>query len=318
MSTCEPYTKFKNINNISEDLLLNILESNLKMFFDWAFLNIGAWFNINIPQSGIYGTNSHSTLLLTDDPSYTQGQVWQGIRKEWVWETGVVFNSGSPIDISGVYINNTFNSILNNDFIIDYPLGRIIFDSPISKTSVVETNYSYRYVQTYRANESPWFSILQYSSYKTDNNDIKRLSDGDWSIGGNHRVQMPAIIIESAPRSRSRPYELGSDNLIIEQDINCYILAENKNDRNKLLDILRYQQDLTIWLYDTNKLAQDDNFPLDYNGNRKTNPLMYPNIIEQYKWRKCWIKAVNIYELESPSPELHQGMVRFTTEIISH
>lgn len=318
MSTCDANTVFKSINNISEDLLLNILESNFKMFFDWAFLNIGGWFDVNIPQSSIYGTNSHSKLLLTIDPSYDDGQVWQGIRKEWIWETGVIFNSGSPIDISGIYVDSVFDSILNNNFIIDYPLGRIIFNTAISTQTEVEANYSYRYVQTYRANDSPWYNILQHATYKTDNKDIQRLSDGDWSIGGNHRVQMPAIVIESAPRSRSRPYELGNDNLIIEQDINCYILAENKNDRNKLLDILRYQQDLTIWLYNTNKLAQDDNFPLNHNGNRKINPLMYPNIIEQYKWRKCWIKAVNIYELESPSIDLHHGMVKFTTEIISH
>lgn len=318
MSNCDPNTTFKGISNISEDLLLNILESNFKMFFDWAFLNIGAWFDVNIPQSGLYGINSPSQLLLTVDPSYAHGQVWQGIRKDWVWETGVIFNSGSPIDISGVYVDSIFDSIINSNFIIDYPLGRIIFDTAVDTDSVVEANYSYKYVQIYRANDSPWFNLLQHYTYQTDNKDIQRSSDGDWSIGGNHRIQMPAIVIESSPKSRSRPYELGNDNLIIEQDINCYILAENKNDRNKLLDILRLQQDLTIWLYDTNKLAQDDNFPLDYNGNRKTNPLMYPNIIEQYKWRKCWIKAVNIYEIESPSPELHQGVVKFTAEIISH
>lgn len=318
MSICNYNTTFKEITSISQDLLLNILESNFKMFLDWAFLNIGAWFDASIPQSGFYGVNSHYKLLPVIDPSYDDGQVWQGIRKDWVWETGVIYNSGSPINISGVYIDNIFNSITSNTFFIDYPLGRIVLDDAIDTDSSVHANYSFRHIQVYRANDVPWFSLLQHASYKTDNKDILRSDDGDWSIGGNHRIQMPCIVIESVARSKSKPYEIGNNNLIIEQDLNFYILADNKNDRNKLLDILRLQQDLMIWLYDTNALSKDDNYPLDYNGNRKNNPLMYPNIIDQYKWRKCWIKAVNIYELDSPSPELHQGLVRLTTEIISH
>ena len=317
MSICNINTTFKNVNNIAQDQLLNILESNFKTYLDWAFLNIGGWFDVTLSSSGIYGTNSHAKLLVSEDPAYNDGEVWQGIRKDWIWETGVVFSSGSPTNISGIYIGNSFNPYSSGDFIIDYPNGRIILDTAINTNSQVKLNYSYRYVQTYRANDSPWFNVLQFATYETNNPDITRSSDGDWSIGGQHRIQMPAIVIESLAKSRSRPYEIGNNNLIIEQDIAFHILAENKNDRNKLLDILRLQQDSVIVLYDTNTIAQNDLYPLDYNGDRKNNPLMYPNMVSQYRWRKCWIKNVNLFEIDSPHPYLHRGLVRATVEIIS-
>jgi hypothetical protein len=319
MSICDYNTKFKQAYSISEDYLLNIIEGNFKTYFDWAFLNIGAWFDVALDNQTIFGTTNHAKLLYVEDPSYDDGSVWQGIRKDWVWETGVIHNEISPINISGIYLNSGYlpNNNISNTYNIDYPNGKIIFQEPISPSSDVELNYSYRYVQVYRAIDSPWFTKLQYSSFNTDNKDIFRTEDGDWSIGSEHRVQLPAIIIESLARSRSRPYEIGSNSLLIEQDIAFHILAENKNDRNKLLDILRLQQDSVIWLYNTNSLAQDDNYPLNYMGNLKENALMYPNIIEQYRWRKCWIKNVNLFDNDSPHPNLYRGMVRATLEIIS-
>jgi hypothetical protein len=317
---CSYNTCFKSVNSISEDLLLNILESNFKMFFDWSFLKIGAWFDATIPNSGtIYGSvNPPSQLLLVDDPSYTLGQVWQGIRKEWVWETGVLYSGNSPIDISGCYVNSTFVPYSGNGpYHIDYPEGRLVFSSAQSTSTKINVNHSYRYVQTYRSSDSPWFNKIQYPSLNNSNADIEQRSNGEWSIVGSHRIQLPAIIIESSPRSRSRPYELGNNNLWLEQDISFYVLAENKNDRNKILDILRLQQDLTINLYDTNKLAQDDLFPLDYNGNTKINPLMYPDIVNNYLWRKCFIKTVNLFELDSITPNLFQGLAKATLEVIS-
>lgn len=317
MSNCNYNTQFKEVTKITDDFLLNILESNFKLYLDWAFLNIGSWFDSRIDQSGLYGSNFHSTLINVEDESYDDGSVWQSIRKDWVWETGILYNSGTPISISGCYVNNTYIPYSSGSFEIDYPSGRIIFDNAINKNSKVKLNYSYRYIQTHRALDNPWFDVLQFNTFETNNKDIIRQDNGDWSINSNMRVQMPCIIIESIPRSRSRPYELGNNNLIIEQDISFHILAENKNDRNKLMDILRLQQDNNIMLFDTNAISRDNNFPLDYNGNLKNNALMYPNIIDQYSWRKCWIKNANLFEINSPHPNLHRGVVRYTLEIIS-
>lgn len=316
MNNCNIDTKFKGINNIAQDLLLNILEANFKMYLDWAFLNIGAWFDVSANQNTIYGVNRHSKLLPVEDPAYTNGRVWQGIRKDWVWETGINYNNTSPLAISNISVNSNIVT-KNGNFTINYPLGRIIFNTPQSLTSDIQLSYSYRFVQVHRSSESPWFNILQFSSFNTSNNDIQLTDDGEWAIGGQHRIQLPCIVIEPVSRSRSRPYEIGNNLLWLEQDIAFYVLAENKNDRNKLLDILRLQQDVTLQLFDTNLIAQNDNYPLTYDGDIKNNPLMYPDIIQTYPWRKCFIKNISLFEIDSPNPNLHQGMARATLEVIS-
>jgi len=316
MSNCPINTTFKGVSNIGEDFLLNILESNFKMYLDWSFLNIGAWFDVNNNDSTIFGSNSHSKLIPVADNSYEDGQVWQGIRKDWVWENDFTHNGVSPIEITSVNVNGSTITKSGN-FTVNYPLGRVIFNNPISITSDVKLSYSYRFVQVYRSCDVPWFNTLQYGSFNTANKDITRMEDGDWSIGGHQRIQMPCIIVDSVSRSRSFPYELGNDNLVIEQDIAFYILAENKNDRNKLLDILRLQKDGFLYLFNTNTLAQNEQYPLDYNGDTIVNFINYPEIVDSYRWRKCWIKNTNLFEIDSTHPGLYQGGIRLTAEIIS-
>lgn len=313
MSICDTNYKFKSVTNISEDLILNIIESNLKMFFDWSFLNIGAWFDAKIPDNTIYGFTQHYKLMPVSDPSYQDGRVWQSIRKDWVWET-VSFNNKSPIQINGIYVNNQF--VPRSAFKINYPEGRIIFNSAADVSSLVLLNYSYRNIQVYRANDAPWLQTLQYSSFNTDNPDINQLENGQWSIGSHHRVQMPCIVIESVSRSRSRPHEIGNNGLVIEQDILFNVIADNRNDRNKLLDIIRLQQDIGIWLFDTNLIAKNNAFPLDHEEDLKINAKMYPELVDQYKWKKCWFKNFNLIEILSPNHRLHQGSVRGTLEIV--
>ena len=314
--SCELNTQLKSINSITEDLLLNVLESNFKSFLDWSFLKIGGWIDAEASNNTLFGGWPTYQLMVAEDPSYTDGQVWQGFRKDWVYEYGIVYNGTSPIRINGIFINGTYVPYSTGSFIVNYPLGRIIFNQPISTSSVVYLDYSYRTIQVYRANDAPWFQLLQFMSYNTNNPDLQQISEGEWLVGGQHRVQMPCIIIESLSRSRSRPREIGSRGLILEQDILFHILSDTKNDRNKLLDILRLQQDLHHCLYNTNTLAQDDNFPLDYNGDLKPNALTFPQIISQYQWRKCFWKTVNLIEVGSPHHRLHQGAVRATVEII--
>jgi hypothetical protein len=71
-----------------------------------------------------------------------------------------------------------------------------------------------------------------------------------------------------------------------------------------------------IWLFDTNALTANNKYPLEYNGSLKTNSLMYPDIISQYPWKKCWLKNINVFEVESIDPNMHRAAVRMTAEII--
>jgi hypothetical protein len=307
--SCVVNNKFQHVNNYVDQLVLNTLEVNLKAFLDNAFLQIGAWTDIKFNKNTIYNNISTDRLSLIKDLSYSDGCVWKGFRKDWLWETGSFANQNS-VTIPAINVNNT---IVDSGFHIDYPNGRVVFDTPLPPTTIVKAEYSYRNIQIYRSSEAPWWQLLQYGSLQPTEI-VNQL--GDWSIGPHHSIQMPAIIVDSVPRSRNLPYELGSKSLKVEQDVIFNVIAENKNDRNQLLDIIRLQQENTIWLYDINKAAREDKLPLNYLGDKNINGLNYTNLINEYKWAKTFFKNIILAEVQSIDKGLYEGLARTTFEII--
>lgn len=322
--SCNPdYANFKLVDHYSNTQLLTELENNLKHYLDWSFLSIGAWTDVTIQTPSVtdgYG-GSPETLRWVDDASYTDGQVWQGFRKDWVYESGVDYISGgvtyNPLNIqsSGVSVDSTFQT---GDYHINYPLGRVVFDTAISTSSTVKLNYSYRNVQTYIADSAPWWRELQLKSLRSD--DIHFTQDartGDWSIGGHHRIQLPAIIVEAVTRGRSRGYELGNQALWIEQDVLFHVLADNRIDRNKIISILQTQTDHTVWLFDSDVVTTNNAFPLDYRGER-INGNVYKDLVSNstYRWKKCKFLRNEVHELQALHPMLYEGVVRCSCEIV--
>ena len=115
-----PHTQLANLTNAQDATLSNVLLDNLVNFYDWGFLDRGSFFNIKIPQSGIYGGDRHK-LRLVDDPNYSDGQVWEGYRQNWVWESGISATATQPTRISGIFVDNTFYATgnLTKPFYID-------------------------------------------------------------------------------------------------------------------------------------------------------------------------------------------------------
>ena len=252
---CEPYTKFNKVSHIGNTLLSSEIENNMKWFLDWAFLGIGGWSNVTMPTSGAFG-GTFDTLRLVNDPSYSNGQVWEGARKDWVWETGSSYEGHDPIQISGVYVNGVLKGTGDATYghHYNYPLGRVVFDNPISTSDTVKVEYSYRNVQVYVADEAPWWDELQYNSLRVDDAYYSSTGSGSWGILANHRVQMPAIVLETVPRRRFKPYQLGDTSQFVQQDIVFHIVGENRWWRNQLVDILSYQIDSQVWLFKTDTL----------------------------------------------------------------
>jgi len=320
------YTKLKHVNRISDTDLLTELETNLKYYLDWGLLGAGGWVDVEIPQTGIQG-GIESTLKYTEDPSYTNGQVFQGFRKDWVWETGVEYDDNGdnpdPIHITGVEVDGTLYGSGDSTYgwYIDYPLGRVIFNTAIPTGSTVKANYSYRWCQIYVADDAPWWRQLQYSSFDaSDLQFIQRNNLGDWSICGHHRVQMPSVIIESVSRGTSEGYELGNNALNRQQEVLLNIVAETRQDRNKLVDYFLNLKDKVIWLFDSDSMIESGDFPLDYRG-MLVGSKMYPDLVNEvasggHRWKKCYIVDSNSSEVESWSPNLYEGVVRLSTEVV--
>ena len=317
--TCEPYTKFNKVSHIGNTLLSSEIENNMKWFLDWAFLGIGGWSNVTMPTSGAFG-GTFDTLRLVNDPSYSNGQVWEGARKDWVWETGSSYEGYDPIQISGVYVNGVLKGTGDATYghHYNYPLGRVVFDNPISTSDTVKVEYSYRNVQVYVADEAPWWDELQYNSLRVDDTYYSSTGSGSWGILANHRVQMPAIVLETVPRRRFKPYQLGDTSQFVQQDIVFHIVGENRWWRNQLVDILSYQIDSQVWLFKTDTLIESGAYPLDYRGMKVASPLNYNNVVNtpQYRYLLARMTDMSITEMESYDARLHEGTVRATLEVV--
>ena len=317
--SCNISTTFTHVSQVGNTLLNSQLESNLKSFLDWGMLGIGGWFNVNIPTSGAWG-GTFDQLRLVDDPSYGEGQVWESARKDWVWENAVPYTGGSPISITGVSVDGTFYGTGDATYAhhYNYPLGRVVFDNPIASTSTVKLEYSYRNVQVYIADQAPWWDELQYNSMRVDDSSFSQVGSGNWAILSNNRVQMPAVVIEAVPRRTYQPYELGSSNNFITQDVLFHVVSESRWWRNQLVDIISLQKDKTLMLYDSNKLADSGAYPLDFRGMVVAPENNYSGLVSTagYQFTSARITDMGVTEMESYNSMLHEGTVRASFEVI--
>jgi hypothetical protein len=316
--SCYTTNVFHNVSGIGDNYLINQLEDNLKSFLDYGFLNIGAFVNVNIPTSGLYG-GVFSDLKSTSQPGYKDNQIWQSFKKDWIYETGISYNSYSPNIFSGVVVNNTFYPAPTGSgsikYSVNYPLGQIIFDKPISSNSSVKANYSYRWCQVYKSSSDNSWKELQELTYQPSP-EINYKNSGTYNIGSNHRIQMPAIVVEPVARSYSQPWQLGATNFMIDQDILLHVFSENKIDNNKIVDILRLQKDKNIILYDTNKLVNSGVYAVNYDGSLNSLRIPYHLVLENYKWKLCFLKEVGVIDMQSQNKNLFWSLVRLTTQVI--
>ena len=312
-----PHTRLANISNAQDSTLSNILLDNFIAFYDHGFLDKGQFYNIKIPQSGIYGGDRHK-LRTAEDPNYTDGQVWEGYRQNWVWESGIAVGSQKPTTISGVFVDNTFYATGNvtKPFYIDYPNGRVVFDTALATTSSVHLEYSHKWVQVIPAQGVSWFRQIQLGSFRTEEN-FQVSGSGGWAQLGQTRVQLPAIAIEVIPAKSLQGYQLGGGQYV-NNDIVFYVLTENHWECTNIVDSLLFQNDRNIHLFNPTSVALSGVFPFNYRNELNENAIpsgMYPNMIDNFYYRKCWINDSKGGEIAQLSPELYIGTTRCSTQV---
>jgi len=325
--SCNLNRKFIKVDHVGENLLINQMESTLKTYLDWGLLSVGGWTNITTPSAGAYG-GSFDTLRPVSDPAYTDGQVWESARKDWVWETGMdysgVLSNGTttgvePVTVTGVSINGTTYGTGDATYAhhYNYPLGRVVLDTAISTSSTVKAEYSYRNVQVYIADQAPWWDEFQQNSLRVDDPTYSVAGSGNWSILSNNRVQLPAIIVEAVPRRTFTPYEMGALSQFVYQDVLFHIIADTRWWRNNLVDIISLQKDTTIMMYDNNTVAQSGAYPLDFRGMLVDSSKTYPCLAEDYKYKSMRFFNAIVTEMQTINSRLYQGTVRATFELVN-
>lgn len=325
--SCDLDRRFIKVDHVGENLLINQMESTLKTYLDWGLLSVGGWTNIETPTFGAFG-GTFDTLRAVSDPAYVDGQVWESARKDWVWETGMdysgVMSDGSltgvdPIQITGVTVDGNTYGTGDGTYAhhYNYPLGRVIFDSPISTVSSVKLEYSYRNVQTYIADQAPWWDEIQQNSLRVDDPTFDQAGSGNWGILSNHRVQLPAVVIEAVPRRTFTSFQMGDTSQFVYQDVLFHIIAGTRWWRNNLVDIVSFQKDTNIMMYDNNTVAQSGAYPLDYRGMVIDDSKNYPCLAAEYPFKHMRFFNCIVTEMNTLNSRLYQGTVRATFELVN-
>jgi|TARA_R110000824_G_scaffold298099_2_gene486352 hypothetical protein len=312
-----PHTKLANLRNAQDSTLSNTLLDNFVAMYDWGLLDRGQFYNINIPESGIYGGDRHK-LRTAQDPNYTDGQVWEGYRQNWVWESGISATDEQPITISGVFVDDTFYATGNvtKPFYIDHPNGRVVFDTALTTTSAVQLEYSHKWVQVIPAQGVPWFRQIQQGSFRNEEG-FQVSNSGNWVQLGQTRVQLPAIAVEVVPAKSLQPYQLGGGQWI-NTDILFYVISENHWECTNLMDAIIYQNDRSIHLFDPTAVAISGVLPFNYRNELNENAIpsgLYPNMVDDFFYRRCWINESRGNEISQLSPELYIGTTRCSTQV---
>lgn len=310
------HTSFKSVENIGDSLLTDILQTSTYSFLQWALLGIGNFLNVTIPQSGAYGGQEHR-LRLSENPNYTQGQVWCGFRKDWVWETDIDY-AVQPIEVSGVFVNGDFypqDTTGVYSHYVDFPNGQVVFDSPIPTGSLVTCEYSYRLYGVTTA-DCPWWRKLQADSFRVDSSHFLQFGSGDWSTNPETRVQLPSVVVQMVPRTSRIPSQIGSSSQIVSQDCLFHVIGETAFEVGQMHDILTAQEEKRFRGLDVNKMYESGAYPLDSEGMVVSGALMYPDLVgdEGYNWGQIRVSRSrgtdNINE-----PPIFYSTIRTTLEV---
>jgi len=323
------YTNLNGFDDLKDATLNNEIQDNLIEFFDWGLLEKGNYFNINIPTSGVYGGDKHR-LRLVDDPNYTYGQVWEGFRENWVWQSGVSYSPAPLVSednvnpgVSGVYVGGAFyptTTVGSYAHHVNHHYGRVVFDSAIATDSIVTAEYSYKWVNIVYADNVPWLREIQYNSRRIDNSEFLSEKKGDWDQLAQTRFQLPAIAIEIVPRRSFVGYQLGGGQ-IVYTDVLFHIMAEEEYMRNKLIDVITFQNEKTIFSYGSNLLSKDNNYPIDYRGVPNSGALRYPELVRTtseggYRNNRIRFSSMTSQDMTTVHPNLYTAIVRCRTEVI--
>jgi len=293
----------------------SLLESNIQFWLENKMLTEGLYRNISEAQVDFYARDLSLLLPVTSDPDYQDGQVWQSAFKNWVYESGIVpVQTGivPPTLVSGVTVNGTFypdSTVGGFAHFVDFPNGRIIFNSPISTASIVRTSFAYKEVTVGFAEEldNERMDLLIETAIK----DNPRQS-GVQSYPSRDNRTLPAIWIDVLRRENDG-YELGSKSLVSDFYGVLHIWARDRWMRNIVEDILNDAHRDVLLGIDFNSAP----FPLLHRGRR--NPAWskysdYANVYSNFFWRRIYLDEIGCKK-DKPLFEIERTRLTFQARI---
>jgi len=283
---------------------------NIKWWIDWGLLNNGA-FGIYEYDSESFYDDDEAKLHSVPDERYEGGRVWEGVGREWVWESGVTVPSGEiqPFRVSGIYVDGNFlaqDAQIGGNFEhhIDYQNGRVLFNLPQNVDADIRAEYTRRSVYVSFADSLEFRNIMK--------NALEEFEQ-DLSPSGiptrEHQVWLPAIFIE-VNQGTQRGLQLGGGQ-IKTRIITAHIFADNPGDRNLLKDWLDYQSRSSFMMADLNSIT----WPFDQYGDIVSGITNWPNMATQFPWKKLRINDGNSQNINSINTQLFRARVQWEVEV---
>ena len=320
-------TKFKGVTSIHKDNISNNLILGLQDFLSWGFLNVGGFQNITKDPtvSGSYSdAHSRARLRNSDDPSYEAGQVWEGFRNDWVWESGFKYNNTKPIQVSGIWIDGFFYGSGDTTYshFVDYPNGRVIFDYGIPTLKRVEANFSHRTVGIALASEK-FVQEIMYDSYDIEDLDSYLIaSSGTRNSLGQRKMQLPFVALELARAPKSEPYQLGGGRIAYNEML-FHVFADNQFEKNNIRDILINQTEKVVYLVDRGLMKDNKKYPfqLDVNGSPVKNAKNYSDLIIPsgdggFRGQEARFDSMTCTDMEPVNSWLHRCTIRGSISVV--
>lgn len=321
------YESLNAITNINQATPSILIRDGVREFYDWALLNIGNYINVDQPSVNAYGGSEHILNNIDD------GTTWEAFRGNLVWQSGVTPPAGTDaplvstdVDypgVSGVWVDGDYyprDTVGTYAHHIDHTNGRVVFDSAISTSSDVTLNYSYKWANIEYVDDKAWFESLYTRSMRLDDGQFGLSASGEYYNDSRSRVDLPLIGIELVGIKDFKPYQLGGGQWLFNEML-FHCVAENRYDRDKLIDIVSLENDKYIYLIDQNRLADDDNFPLDYRGCPVSNALIYPDLIKPSGDSGYRLRTLRLFDFSTEpvyklNDQLYVGSVKCKTELV--
>jgi len=300
--------KGTNLGGFAGYELVDQLQYNIKFWIDWALLHRGGY-SLYLYDQDSYFAENESKLHPVIDERYPINCVWDGVGREWVWESGVTPMSGGvePFRVSGIYINGTFVSSADlgpQRHHIDYMHGRVIFEEEQNPDDDIRAEYCSRSVYVGFA-DSKEFQLLMMDTIP----EFLTNTVPSGTPSKDHQIWLPSIFIDT-DSGDGKGLQLGGGQ-IKTRIITLHIFADNPNDRNLLMDWLDYQNRSAFFMADLNNIP----FPFNHYGDVASGATNWVDLMAQYPWKKMRIREGTCKKINSLNTQLFRATVKWKVEI---
>lgn len=302
------FTRLRAVDDIMASGLMTTVEENMADFLRWSFLEAGGFVNRAVATPGVYDAYGGDRFYPVHKDGAVDNTIWQSQHPDWCYETGLDYDI-APVVANGVYVDGTSYPTAATvgafAHTLDFPHGRVVFDSPVSPSAVVQVSYSSRYVGVF-TQDIPWFRDVVLDGFLTEQS-----KGGVVALLDDYRVTTPLVVVEAVLGRKSVGRELGSSVSWRYQDVLFHVVAASKAERDRIADALLLLKDRTVYLYDVNARREASDYPVDWRGSRSPNADMYPDLLSDYPYRKAYFADTAGSEVDASLP-LFRGVVRAT------